>query len=57
MWPKSPRIRRNELLAKQNDDSPRSKKNSPRAPYNVGSVLKKRRPQSYSQRMQKKLQG
>ncbi|XP_064548560.1 uncharacterized protein LOC135435437 [Drosophila montana] len=57
MWPKSPRIRRNEMLSKQNDDSPRSKKNSPRAPYNVGSVLKKRRPQSYSQRMQKKLQG
>ncbi|KAL7740274.1 hypothetical protein ACLKA6_014535 [Drosophila palustris] len=49
MWPKSPRIRRYE----QSEDSPRSKKNSPRAPYNKATIASQFKKRRSGQRMQK----
>ncbi|EDW11029.1 uncharacterized protein LOC6575578 [Drosophila mojavensis] len=54
MFAKSPRIRRNELLSKQGEDSPRSVKSSPRAPYNkalIGAQMKKRRIQGNKKKL------
>ncbi|EDW04265.1 uncharacterized protein LOC6562916 [Drosophila grimshawi] len=59
MWPRSPRLRLNEMNLKNGNDG--AKKSSPRAPYSktlLGSQLKKRRTQggNNKQRLQKKQQ-